>query len=164
MQLTFQGKPVTLIKDPVQKGNKLPEFTIVKNDLQPIRLKDKTGVRIFLSVPSLDTGVCSLEVENFIHILEAYNDVDCYCVSMDLPFALDRWCQSKQNSRIVTASDYKDREFAKATGLYIEEIGLLARACIVINADNEITYMEVVKEISEEPNYDAVLNAISFLS
>ena len=83
---------------------------------------------------------------------------------MDLPFALDRWCQSKQNSRVITASDYKDREFAKATGLYIQEIGLLARACIVINADNEITYMEVVKEISEEPNYDAVLNAISFLS
>ena len=161
MNITFKGNPVTLSKEPIKKGDKLPDFKIVKNDLSEIYAKDTKGVRVFLSVPSLDTGVCSMEVENFMHYLEAYNDVDCYTISMDLPFALDRWCQSKQNSRIVTASDYKDHEFANSTGLLVEELGLLARSCFVVNADNEIVYMEVVKEISDEPNYDAVLNAIS---
>lgn len=163
MNITFQGSPVTIKKDLLNVGDKLQDFSIVKNDLSPISLADTKGKRIFLTVPSLDTGVCSMEVAKFMEYALGFQDVEVYTVSMDLPFALDRWCQSKNNSNIITASDYKSRSFGEATSTYVEELGLLTRAVFVVDADNVIRYVEYVNEITNEPNYDAVLNAVASL-
>lgn len=163
MNITFQGTPVTIQKALLKKGDKLQDFSITKNDLTEITLKDTKGSRVFITVPSLDTGVCSLEVAKFMEYAQGFQDVEVYTVSMDLPFALDRWCQSKANSNIVTASDYKSRSFGEASATYVDELGLLTRAVFVVDKDDVIQYVEYVSEITNEPDYDAVLNAVAQL-
>ena len=163
MNITFQEKPVTLKGTMLKKGDTMPEFTVVNNDLETISSKDMKGIRILLSVPSLDTGVCSMEVAKFMEYMKSCDDVTCYSISMDLPFALGRWCQAKENERVITASDYKEHAFAKASGTYIEELGLLTRAVFVVDQNNKIQHVEYVSEVTQEPNYDAVLNTIAAL-
>lgn len=161
MTITFKGKPITMNKPLLKVGDTFTDFRVVKNDLSELSLKDTSGNRIFLSVPSLDTGVCSLEVEKFMEYIRDSEDVTCISVSMDLPFALDRWCQAKENENVITVSDFKYREFGVASATYIEELGLLARAVFVVDADNIVRYVEYVDEVSHEPNYDAALNALA---
>ena len=143
MNITFQGNPVT-----------------IKHDMSEWRSEDSTGTRIFLSVPSLDTGVCSMEVAKFINYAKELKDVTIYAISMDLPFALERWCQAKNNENVITLSDYKLHSFAAATGTYVEELGLLTRAVFVVDKDTTLRYAEYVKEITEEPDYAAVLACV----
>lgn len=163
MTITFQGTPVTIQKPLLKKGDILQDFSITKNDLSEVTLKDTKGSRVFITVPSLDTGVCSMEVAKFMDYAQGFQDVEVYTVSMDLPFALDRWCQSKANSNIITASDYKSRSFGEASSTYVEELGLLTRAVFVVDKDNVVQYVEYVSEITNEPDYDAVLNAVAKL-
>ncbi|MGX8834622.1 thiol peroxidase [Amedibacillus sp. YH-ame10] len=161
MNITFKGNPVTLVGKQLQVNDVMPCFPLVKNDLSELRCEE--GKRIYLSVPSLDTGVCSMEVAKFMEYMKAYSDVLCYSVSMDLPFALERWCQAKENEQVITTSDYKYREFAKATGTLVEELGLLTRAVFVVDENNVIRHVEYLAEIANEPNYDAILNAVATL-
>lgn len=163
MNITFQGSPVTLQGTLLKKGDKLPTFKLVKNNLDEVDNNTMRGKRIYLSVPSLDTGVCSMEVAKFMEYMKDYNDVTCYSVSMDLPFALDRWCQAKENEHVVTASDYHYRTFGKATGTYIEQLGLLARAVFVVDEHDVVQYVDYIAEITHEPDYDAALNAVAAL-
>ena len=122
--------------------------------------QDSTGTRIFLSVPSLDTGVCSMEVAKFINYAKELKDVTVCAISMDLPFALERWCQAKNNENVITLSDYKLHSFAAATATYVEELGLLTRAVFVVDKDNILRYVEYVREITDEPDYEAVLSCV----
>ncbi|MFR6488727.1 MAG: redoxin family protein [Clostridium sp.] len=104
-----------------------------------------------------------MEVAKFIKYAKELKDVTVYAVSMDLPFALDRWCQAKNNENVITLSDYKYHSFANATATYVEELGLLTRAVFIVDDENTIRYVEYVNEITEEPNYDAVLACIKGL-
>lgn len=160
MNITFQGNPVTIKKDAVKSGEALKSFTLVKNDMSELKREDTAGKRIFLSVPSLDTGVCSMEVAKFINYAKDLKDVTVYAVSMDLPFALERWCQAKNNENVITASDYKTHSFADATATYVEELGLLTRAVFVVDDTDTVRYVEYVNEITNEPDYDAVLACV----
>lgn len=162
--ITFQGNEVHLRHKQLQVKDQLPSFTIVKNDLTEIKSDDTKGIRVFLSVPSLDTGVCSMEVAKFMQYFQGDDTLTCYAVSMDLPFALDRWCQAKENDHIITASDYKYQSFGQLTGTIINELNLLTRAVFVVDHDNVIQYVEYVSEVTKEPDYDAVLNMIAKLT
>lgn len=163
MNVTFQQNPLTLVGKQLQVGDVLPEFTVVKNDLSPLASTDTTGVRIFLAVPSLDTPVCDLEVMTFNNRISEVPGVTVYTVSMDLPFAQSRWCGASGVESVVTVSDYKDRTFAKATGTYIEELGLLTRAAFVVDAAGKVTHVEYLSEITEQPDFDAILAAAKSL-
>ncbi len=160
MKITFQGNPVTIKHETVKPKEKLKPFTAIRNDMSEWRSEESTGTRIFLSVPSLDTGVCSMEVAKFINYAKELKDVTIYAISMDLPFALERWCQAKNNENVITLSDYKLHSFAAATGTYVEELGLLTRAVFVVDKNNTLRYAEYVKEITEEPDYAAVLACV----
>ena len=164
MNVTFQGKPLTLVGKQLQVNDTLPAFTVTGNDLSAIRSEDTKGVRVFLTVPSLDTGVCSLEVAKFMEYFNDNKEVSCYAISMDLPFALDRWCQAKNNENVITASDYQTKSFAEATGTFLKELCLLTRAVFVVDADNVLHHVEYVSEVTHEPNYDAVLATIANLT
>ena len=159
MNITFKGNPVTLVGNKLKVGDTLNAFTTVKNDLSPLALGDTNGVRIFLSVPSLDTAVCEQEVNTFNKRASEISGVTIYTVSMDLPFAQARWCGTNGVNNVITISDYKDKEFAKATGTCIKEIGLLTRAVFVVNNNNELVYVQYVSEITDLPNFDEILNA-----
>jgi len=159
MKITFQGNPLTLEGDQVKVKDSLKAFSVAKNDLGALALADTKGVRIFLAVPSLDTPVCDTEVRKFNEKASAMKNVTVYAVSMDLPFAQGRWCAGAGIANVVSVSDYKDHSFAKATGTYIKELGLLTRASFVVNSAGSVVYAEYLEEITKEPNYDAILEA-----
>ena len=160
MKVTFQGNPLTLEGVQVKVGDNAPDFTVVNNDLNPVSLNDTKGKRIFLTVPSLDTPVCDTEVRRFNEEASKLDNVTIYTVSMDLPFAQARWCGAAGINNVVTVSDYKDKEFSKNYGAYINELGLSTRAVFVVDENNKVTYVEYLNEITEEPNYDKALEAL----
>lgn len=155
----FQGNQVTLEGTTVKVGETLRDFSVVGNDLSPVHSKDTNGVRIFLTVPSIDTPVCDTEVKRFNQEVDKLDGVTCYTVSMDLPFAQSRWCALADIETVKTVSDYKDREFGKATGTYIKELGLLTRAAFVVDSKNIVTFVDYLEEITNEPHYDNILAA-----
>ena len=161
MKVTFQGNPITLKGTQVKVGDTAPDFTVVDNDLNPLKLSDTKGKRVFLTVPSIDTAVCDTEVRRFNQeATKLGEDVTIYTVSMDLPFAQGRWCGGAVIDRVKTVSDYKDREFGNNYGVYINELGLLSRAVFVVDENNKVVYVEYLEEITEEPNYEKALEAL----
>ena len=160
MKVAFQGNALTLEGTQVKVGDTAPDFTVVNNDLNPLKLSDTKGKRVFLTVPSLDTPVCDTEVRRFNQEASKLGNVTIYTISMDLPFAQARWCGGANIDKVITASDYKDREFGKNYGVYINELGLLSRAVFVVDENNKVTYVEYLNEITDEPNYDKALEAL----
>ncbi|GAB6169637.1 thiol peroxidase [Clostridium carnis] len=159
-KVTFQGAPLTLEGKTVKVGEKLRDFVVVANDLSEVSLKDTNGVRVFLSVPSIDTPVCDMEVRKFNEEVSKIEGVTCYTVSMDLPFAQGRWCGAAGVENVKTVSDYKERSFGENTGTYIKELGLLTRASFVVNSEGIVTFIEYLEEITNEPNYEEILKAV----
>lgn len=159
--VTFKGNPLTLVGDAVSSGQPAPPFTLTANDLSDKSLNDYKGkIVVMATMPSLDTPVCDTEARRFNE--EASNlgeDVSVLAVTMDLPFAQSRWCGAAGVNRVETLSDYKDRSFGPTYGLYIKELGLLARAVIVIDKQGRVAHHELVQEVAEEPDYDAAISA-----
>ena len=160
MNVKFQGNQVTLEGNIVKVGDIAPNFVVIDNGLNPVDAKDLKGKRVYVSVPSIDTAVCDLEVRKFNQEAAKLQDVKIYTISMDLPFAQARWCGNAGIEAVQTLSDYKDRSFGKEFGTYIKELGLLTRAVFVVDENNKITYVEYCEEVASEPNYEAVLNAL----
>lgn len=160
MKVTFQGAPLTLKGNQLKVGDKAPDFTVIDNELNPLKLDDTKGKRVFLSVPSIDTPVCDMEVRRFNTEASKLNNVTVYTISMDLPFAQARWCGAAGIENVKTVSDYKDREFGENYGVYINELGLLSRAVFVVDENDKVIYVEYLEEITEEPNYNKVLEVL----
>ncbi len=159
--ITFQGNPLTLLGSAVKVGDKAPDFHALDNGLAPVSLASYLGkVIIISSVPSLDTPVCDLETRRFNQEAAGLGkDVVVLTVSMDLPFAQSRWCGAAGVSHVITLSDHKDASFGQAYGVLIKELRLLARAVFVVDRTGMIRYVELVKEITHEPDYDSALKA-----
>jgi thiol peroxidase len=159
--VTTKGKPLTLVGNEVKVGERAPDFTVLDNDLNPTGLAVYKGkVLIIASVPSLDTPVCDLETRRFNQEAAGLSeDVVVLVISMDLPFAQKRWCGIVGADRVTTLSDHIEASFGTAYGLLIEETRLLARAVLVVGRDGVIRYLEIVKELGSEPDYDAALAA-----
>lgn len=164
-QVTFKNKPVTLLGNEVKVGDKAPDFTVLANDLTPVSLKDSEGkIRLFATVPSLDTGVCDAETRRFNEEAASLGEnVIIYTVSVDLPFAQKRWCGASGVDQVQTVSDHKDLSFGKAYGVAIEELRLLARAVFVVDGEGIVRYVEYVSETTNHPNYEAAIQAVKEL-
>ena len=160
MNVKFQGNQVTLEGNTVKVGDVAPDFVVIDNGLKPVAAKDLKGKRVYVSVPSIDTAVCDVEVRKFNQEAAKLQDVKIYTISMDLPFAQARWCGSAGIEAVQTLSDYKDRSFGKEFGTYIKELGLLTRAVFVVDENDIVTHVEYCEEVTAEPNYEAVLNAL----
>lgn len=160
MKITFNGDPITLVEEQVKVGDTAPDFLVVDNTLKDLTLSDTKGKRIFVTVPSLDTSVCDMEVRKFNEEVSKLEDVTVYVVSMDLPFAQVRWCGNAGVDRVKTVSDYKQKSFGKNYGALIEEFCFLTRAIFVVDENNKITYVEYCKDVINEPDYESALNAV----
>ncbi|MBM6859312.1 thiol peroxidase [Clostridium saudiense] len=160
MKITFNGDPITLVEKPLSVGDDAPEFLVVDNNLKNVTLKDTSGKRIFVVVPSIDTSVCDMEVRKFNEKAASLDDVTVYVISMDLPFAQVRWCGAAGIDKVITLSDYKEKSFGKNYGALIEEFCFLTRAIFVVDENNKITYVEYCKDVINEPDYEAALNAV----
>lgn len=159
-KITFKGNPMTLMGPDLKVGDKAPEFKLIKNDMQPMTLADTQGkMRMMVVVPSLDTPVCDMEVRRFNQEATSLEGVEVIVVSRDLPFAQKRWCGAANIENVTPVSDYRDGSFGMTYGVMIEELMLDARAIFVIGPDNTILYKEIVSEVTEEPNYEAALEA-----
>lgn len=161
--VTMRGKPLTLVGDEIKVGDKAPDFEVIDTSLSPVKLSSYTGkIVVIVSVPSLDTPVCDLETRKFNQeAAQLSEQVIVLAISMDLPFAQKRWCGAAGVSNVTTVSDHRNASFGLAYGLLIKELRLLARAVIVVDQRGIIRYLELVKEIANEPNYEAVLKAVN---
>ena len=160
--ITMKGNPLTLVGSELRPGDSAPDFEILGNDLKPVKLSAFSGkVRIISTVPSLDTPVCDIETRRFNEEAGRLgSDVVILTVSMDLPFAQKRWCGASGVEKVVTLSDHYDASFGRSYGVLIKELRLLARAVFVVDREGIIKYIQIVKELTNEPNYDEVLNAV----
>jgi len=158
--VTLRGNPLTAVGPELKAGDKAPDFRLIANDMKPVTLADTAGkVRILCSVPSLDTPVCDMETRKFNEEAGKLSGVEVLTVSMDLPYAQKRWCGAAGVTNVRTLSDYQDRSFGPAYGVLIKESQLDSRAVFVVDKDNTLRHVEYVKEIADQPNYEAALGA-----
>lgn len=165
--ITFKGNPMTLAGDAVAVGDAAPDFTLhfFKDGMQSLSLADMKGKPTLLSVvPSLDTGVCAIQTKKFNETLDQMGDkLNAVTVSLDLPFAMNRFCGAENIENIHVGSDYQDRTFGNNWGTLIEELKILCRAVFVLDADGKVTHAEYVGEVTNEPDYDAAMAAVKAL-
>jgi thiol peroxidase len=163
--ITFKGNPFTLLGPELKAGDKAPDFAVVDNGLAPVSLASSAGkIRIISSVPSLDTPVCDTETRRFNQEAAGLpGAVVVLTISLDLPFAQKRWCGAAGIDKVTTLSDYRDRSFGRNYGVLIKELLLLTRAIFVIDAHGFIRYIQIVPEVTSEPDYAAVIAAAKAL-
>ncbi len=157
---TLQGNPMTLVGPELKAGDPAPEFHVIDSSLKPVSLESTGGkTRIFSVVPSLDTPVCDAQTRRFNEEAGKLADVDIYTVSMDLPFAQKRFCNSFALDNVKMLSDHRDASFGSSYGTLIKELRILSRAIFVVDPENRIKYVEYVPEVADFPNYEAALEA-----
>ena len=163
--ITMKGNPLTLVGPKLSVGDAAPDLEVLDNDLNPVKLSSFRGNVCVLSVvPSLDTPVCDMQTRKFNDQAgKLSDDVVILTISMDLPFAQKRWCGNAEADKVATFSDHREAAFGEAYGVLIKELRLLARAIFVVDRQGTVQYIQLVKEVSEEPDYDAVLEAVKRL-
>ena len=157
----LHGRPATLLGPELKTGDKAPDFRVVDRNFMKTGLKDfSKKVLVIFSVPSLETEVCRAETARFNEEAAKLPDgVEVIAVSNDLPFTQSKFCGTIGDLKVEILSDAVWRDFGKKYGVLIKDMGLLARAVFVVNRKGVITYIEIVPEISKQPDYEAALNA-----
>jgi len=161
---TFKGTNVNLAGNALNVGDKAPSVVAIGTDLSDVEIggaKDK--IQLIITVPSLDTDTCAAETRRFNQDVNNLDICETTVISMDLPFASQRFCTTSGIDNLTVASDYIDKEVSKAFGILMDDNklkGLSARAVFVIDRSGEIVYKEIVPEVTNEPNYEAALDAI----
>jgi len=160
--VTMNRNSVTLIGPDIKVGDKAPDFTALNSELLDVKLSDFSGKTKVISVtPSLDTPVCDIETRRFNQEAAGLGaDVQILTISMDLPFAQKRWCGAHDIKSVLTLSDYREAAFGATYGVLIKDLRLLARAVFVVDREGRIRYIQLVKEITTEPDYRAVIEAV----
>jgi thiol peroxidase len=161
--VTFKGDAKTLVGPQLKPGDKAPDFAaLVGLDIVTLA-KTPNKARLFSVVPSLDTGVCSMQTKKFEEQLGAFKDsLASYTVSLDLPFAQKRFCTAENITNMQTLSDVHNHSFGQNYGVLIEglPLPLLSRAVFIVDKTGKITFAEYVPEVTTHPNYDAAIAAV----
>jgi len=164
----FKGSIVNTGGDLPKVGAKAPDFSLVKNDLSTVSLKEMKGRNVILNIfPSLDTSVCATSVRKFNKEAAGLRNTSVLCISRDLPFAQARFCGVEGIKDAITVSEYRDGDFSSSYGVLQKDgplEGLLARAVIVLDAEGIVRYVQLVDEITQEPDYASALDAVMKLS
>lgn len=162
--VTFKGTPMTLAGNALRVGQNAPDFRLhyFEGGLKELTLKDLLGKPTLISiVPSLDTGVCAIQTKRFnTELAELAGEINVITVSLDLPFAQNRFCGENKIANMRAVTDYQDRNFGQSWGMLIEELKLLARGVVVLDPNGKILHVETVPEVASEPNYDAAMKAL----
>lgn len=162
---TMRGNPLTLIGPELKVGDKAPEFSAIDTGLQPVSLASTGGnVRIFSVVPSLDTPVCDMQTKRFNEEAAKLPSVEILTISMDLPFAMKRWCGAMGVDKVKMVSDHRTGSFGESYGTMIKDLRIESRAIFVVDKQNVVRHAEYVKEVADHPNYDAALSVAKELA
>jgi thiol peroxidase len=161
----MKGNPLTLLGTDIRVGDKAPEFIALDGELNQVRLADFGGkIKVVSVTPSLDTQVCDLQLRRFNHEAASLpEDVVVLNVSMDLPFAIARFCAAAEIDRAKALSDHRDASFGNNYGVLIKELRLLARSIFIIDKNNIVRYREIVPELTNHPDYDKALSALNMI-
>ena len=160
--VTMKGQSMALLGNEVEVGQKAPDFEVVANDLSTVKFSSFHGkICIISSVPSLDTAVCDMQTRRFNEeAIKLGEDVVVLTISMDLPFAQKLWCGTAGVKNVQTLSDHREASFATAFGVLIKDVRLIARAVFIVDKDGIIRYIQIVDELTNEPDYQSVLDAV----
>jgi thioredoxin-dependent peroxiredoxin len=163
--ITMRGNPLTLVGSEVKAGDAAPDFVALDNALKPVKFSSFLGkICIISSVPSLDTPVCDIETRKFNEEASRLGpDVVILTISMDLPFAQKRWCGAAGVDKVQTLSDHRDASFGTSFGVLIKELRLLARAVFLVDQKGVVQYVQLVNEVTKEPDYEAIWSALKKL-
>ncbi len=163
-EITFKGTPTNTVGDLPPVGSAAPDFRLTNSELADVSLSDYQGKRKILNItPSLETRVCAASAKQFNNRIREFSDTVVLNVSRDLPFAQGKFCESNNIDSVITLSQLRDMSFGSDYGVTIVDgpfEGLLARAVVVIDENDSVVYTQLVPEISQEPDYDAALNAV----
>lgn len=164
-QITHRGNTVHTVGDLPKVGETAPDFAVTGADLKDIRLSDFTGKRLVLNIfPSLDTGICAMSVRQFNARAAGLSNTVVLNVSKDLPFAQKRFCAAEGIENVLNGAEYKNDGFSSNYKVKLLDgslAGLFSRAVVIINESGKVIYTEQIPEISQEPNYDAAMAALS---
>jgi len=162
--VTLQGTEMHTSGELPEVGSEAPDFRLTDGDLQDVSLKDYAGKKVLLNiVPSLDTPTCAESARRFNEKFTGRDDAVCLVVSADLPFAQGRFCSTEGLENVVPLSMMKSKKFAKDYGVLITDgplEGLAARAIVIVDENGKVIYTQLVKEIADEPDYEAALKAL----
>ncbi|MBQ4835339.1 MULTISPECIES: thiol peroxidase [Pseudoalteromonas] len=164
-KVTAGGKPVTLLGSGVAVGEQAPSFKVVNADFTPVSLSQFDGKAVVISVvPSLDTGICSLQTKYFNEkVASEYPNIVMLTISTDLPFAQKRFCKQEGVDKIQTLSDAVWRNFGEQYGLLIKDMGLLSRAVFILDKEHKVKYKQLISNLASEPNYADVIKSLDTL-
>ncbi|AOT09048.1 thiol peroxidase [Pseudoalteromonas luteoviolacea] len=164
-KVTAGGKPVTLLGSGVKIGDQAPDFKVVNADFTPVSLSTFEGKAVLISVvPSLDTGICSLQTKYFNEkVASEYPNIAMLTISTDLPFAQKRFCKQENVDKVQTLSDAVWRNFGEQYGLLIKDMGLLSRAVFILDKEHKVKYKQLISNLASEPNYDEVISTLKTL-
>jgi len=165
VSITLKGSPITTIGELPEINTMAPDFTLTKTDLSDATLKDFSGKTIVLNIfPSIDTPVCAASVRKFNDEASRFDNTVVLCISADLPFAHQRFCEVEGLKDVIPLSVFRSQEFGTNYGVTITDSplkGLMSRAIVVIDKTGNVVYKQQAPEIAQEPNYDEALKAIS---
>lgn len=164
-KVTAQGKPVTLLGKGLKVGEDAPNFKVVNDSFTAVTLEDYKGQAVLISVvPSLDTGICSLQTKHFNEkVAQQFPGVAMLTISADLPFAQKRFCKAENIDKVTTLSDSVWRDFGQQYGLIIKDMGLLTRSVFILDKSHKVIYKQLVSSLSTEPEYDSVIEKLKML-
>jgi thiol peroxidase len=164
--VTMRGKTLTLTGRGLSVGDVAPDVTLLDQEVNEVRLsKYQDKIKVISVTPSLDTPVCDLQLRRFnSEAVSLPADVVVLNISMDLPFAIARFCTAAGIDRVKTLSDHRDASFGNAFGVLIKELRLLARSVFILDKDNTVRYIEIVPELSVHPDYEKALGALKTLT
>ncbi|MHB8405550.1 MAG: thiol peroxidase [Gammaproteobacteria bacterium] len=162
--ITLRGNPVHTSGELPKTGSQAPDFKLTTKDLKDVSLADYKGKKKLLNiVPSLDTPVCALSTKKFNDHAKTHKDTVMLIVSADLPFAMGRFCGLEHLDNVVPLSLMRNKKFAQDYGVLIQDgpmAGITARAVVVLDANDKVMYTEMVREIANEPDYQAALKVL----
>lgn len=162
--ITLKGNKISTSGNLPASGTKAPDFKLTKTDLSELSLSELVGKKVILNIfPSLDTSVCAASVRKFNAEVQKLDNTVVLCISRDLPFAHNRFCTVEGLTNVIPLSELRDDQFGKSYGVKIVDgplAGLHSRAIVVIDETSKVKYSEQVPEITQEPDYEAAINAI----
>ncbi|MDR1965177.1 MAG: thiol peroxidase [Synergistaceae bacterium] len=164
--ITMRGKPLTLVGNRVEVGDKAPDFSVLDTDMTVKGLADFDGkIKVISVTPSLDTPVCDIQVHWFEQdASKVSQDVAILNISADLPFAIKRFCAAGGIERVTVLSDHRSASFGEGYGVLIKELRLLARSIFIVDRENVVRYVQIVGEQANEPDYEAAVGALKAIT
>ena len=158
LKITMGKVPVTIVGKELKVGDKIREVPLVVNTkLEEKNIFEDKNIKVIYTAPSLDTKVCSLQTKQLNEAAKTHTNVKFYSVTVDTPFAQERFCTANEINGLKAVSDFKYHQFGIQNGFFIKEKGLLTRALMIVDENNNVKYIEYVSEEGKEADVDKAL-------